>query len=351
MKKFRQFMLAAVIIGSVLTTATAAESLSVLLQKGIFAEETEGNLDAAIKIYQQITAEAATNRSVAAQAQYRLGVCYQKKGSKQQAAAALRQLITAFPTEGALNEKAQALLRELGYVPSENIVFRKLSLGGKWPASVSPDGRWLSYMQNDYKDLAVFDSLSGESRTVVKGSTEHSAPDYCVFSPDGRQAAYSWDSATNLYVTDLESPAPKCIYHAETGWSVWPNDWSADGRSLVLTLNHPTIAIRIGLLSIGSQAFREVAAIPRPDSLEDLSLKASGDLLAFQRNSTNESRAGIYVVQVSTGSKRRSATGRTTNWWAGTLGWPSSFSSATSLAPSGCGLWSSPGASQSVIPN
>src|ERR1017187_5579036 len=105
MKKLRQFMSAAVIIGSVLTAATAAESFSVLLQKGIFAEETERNLDAAIKIYRQITTEAATNRSVVAQAQYRLGVCYQRKGNKEEAVAALKRLLTAFPNEGPLDEK------------------------------------------------------------------------------------------------------------------------------------------------------------------------------------------------------------------------------------------------------
>ena len=44
-------------------SAAAAESLSVLLQKGIYAEETEGNLDSAIKIYEQIGADAATNRA------------------------------------------------------------------------------------------------------------------------------------------------------------------------------------------------------------------------------------------------------------------------------------------------
>ena len=72
--------------------ATAAESLSVLLQKGIFAEETEGNLDAAIKIYEGIVKDGEANRSVAAQAQYRLGVCLVKKGKHDEAEAAEQML-------------------------------------------------------------------------------------------------------------------------------------------------------------------------------------------------------------------------------------------------------------------
>ena len=120
MKKLRQFIWAAVIIGSVLTpSATAAESFSVLLQKGIFAEETEGNLDAAIKIYQQITAEAATDRSVVAQAQYRLGVCYQKKGNKEQAINILNDLLKQFPAEAALGQKARESATEATLVEKE----------------------------------------------------------------------------------------------------------------------------------------------------------------------------------------------------------------------------------------
>src|SRR5687767_2953507 len=63
-----------------LSTPAWAQSVSVLLQKGIFAEETVGDLDAAIKVYAQIVAEADASQAQVAQAHYRLGICYQKKG-------------------------------------------------------------------------------------------------------------------------------------------------------------------------------------------------------------------------------------------------------------------------------
>jgi hypothetical protein len=44
----------------------AAQSASQLLEKGIYAEETVGDLDGAIKIYKQIVAEAKANREFAA---------------------------------------------------------------------------------------------------------------------------------------------------------------------------------------------------------------------------------------------------------------------------------------------
>lgn len=55
---------------------TAAEQL----QKGIFAEQAEGNLDNAIAIYRQLANSALPQRDVAAQAQYRLALALLQKG-------------------------------------------------------------------------------------------------------------------------------------------------------------------------------------------------------------------------------------------------------------------------------
>ncbi|MBI4660065.1 MAG: hypothetical protein HY735_14590 [Verrucomicrobia bacterium] len=62
MKKVtRHFVVVALASMLIAFPAPAAESLSVLLQKGIYAEETEGNLDAAIKIYEEIVNAADAN--------------------------------------------------------------------------------------------------------------------------------------------------------------------------------------------------------------------------------------------------------------------------------------------------
>ena len=79
--------------------ATHAASPSELLEKGIYTEETKGDIDAAIAIYQQIADEAKTARALAAQAQLRLGQCYLKKNRTAEATAAFEKLIREFPTE------------------------------------------------------------------------------------------------------------------------------------------------------------------------------------------------------------------------------------------------------------
>jgi hypothetical protein len=88
-------------ITSVLTTAqiAAASSPSDLLEQGIYSEETKGDIDAALKLYQQVVTEAKAGQAVAAQAQYRLGVCYYKKKSYAQSTAAFLKLTRDYPDQ------------------------------------------------------------------------------------------------------------------------------------------------------------------------------------------------------------------------------------------------------------
>jgi len=91
--------------------AFAAEaSPSELLEKGIYAEETKGDVDAAITFYQQLIAQAKVIESLTAQAQFRLAQCYLKKNKTAEANAAFEKLIHDFPNEKDLVAKARAQL-------------------------------------------------------------------------------------------------------------------------------------------------------------------------------------------------------------------------------------------------
>jgi tetratricopeptide (TPR) repeat protein len=85
----------------------SAASSSELLEKGIYTEETKGDVDAAIAIYQQIVTESKTGQSLAAQAQFRLGQCLLKKNRPNDAIAAFEKLVRDFPNEKELVEKAR----------------------------------------------------------------------------------------------------------------------------------------------------------------------------------------------------------------------------------------------------
>jgi hypothetical protein len=88
-------------ITSLLTTAqvAAAASPSELLEQGIYSEETKGDVDGALKLYQQVVTEAKAGQAVAAQAQYRLGVCYYKKQNYTEATSAFEKLVKDYPDQ------------------------------------------------------------------------------------------------------------------------------------------------------------------------------------------------------------------------------------------------------------
>ena len=57
----------------------AAAPLADLLEQGIYTQETLGDLDKAIQIYQQVADQAGESRTYGAQALYRLILCYGRK--------------------------------------------------------------------------------------------------------------------------------------------------------------------------------------------------------------------------------------------------------------------------------
>jgi tetratricopeptide (TPR) repeat protein len=114
MQKKMILAIVALILGNIAQTIYA-ESASVLLEKGIYAEETAGNVDEAMSIYQKIIADEQANRQAAAQAYYRLGKCYQKKGDNNKAIELFQKLIANYPEQKELIGKAQQ------YVPTKEM--------------------------------------------------------------------------------------------------------------------------------------------------------------------------------------------------------------------------------------
>jgi len=97
-----------------LVPAALAKLPSVLLREGLYAEETEGDIDAAIKIYEQIVEDSSAQRPYVAKAMYRLGLCYLKKQNEQKAKIVFEQLTTQFPDQTAVVDKVEYLLDKMG---------------------------------------------------------------------------------------------------------------------------------------------------------------------------------------------------------------------------------------------
>lgn len=88
----------------------SAQSAADLLQKGIYAQETLGDLDGAIRSYRQVLTSYPANKQIAAQAQYQLVVCMMKKGDRQAAAGELDALARNYPDQAQLIGEARRLV-------------------------------------------------------------------------------------------------------------------------------------------------------------------------------------------------------------------------------------------------
>ena len=76
--------------------------LSAALQKGLFEEEANRNLDAAISNYQALATQFDRDRQVAATAIFRLGECYRKLGRDNDAVVQYQRIMREFPDQQTL---------------------------------------------------------------------------------------------------------------------------------------------------------------------------------------------------------------------------------------------------------
>jgi TolA-binding protein len=76
----KAYRITGLLLASLFTIPAHAQTASELLQKGIYSQETAGDLDGAIAIYRQIVNSGSSPRDVAAQAQYRLAQSLLQKG-------------------------------------------------------------------------------------------------------------------------------------------------------------------------------------------------------------------------------------------------------------------------------
>ncbi len=79
--------------------AATTNDVGALLQKGLFEEEANRNLDAAIQAYQTVINETDKHHQFAATAIFRLAECYRKQGKTQEASALYERILREFPDQ------------------------------------------------------------------------------------------------------------------------------------------------------------------------------------------------------------------------------------------------------------
>ncbi|UCF16860.1 MAG: tetratricopeptide repeat protein, partial [Phycisphaerales bacterium] len=160
MERLRRTAIGLLLVVVGVTAFGATKPASLLLQEALYAEEIEGDLDAAIKIYEQVVREGEEAQRAAAQAAYRIGMCYLKKGDKLRAAEQFGEVLSKYPDEERVVARARRELSKLTPAAPEGLgAARELVI----------------YSEESGKGF-FFDIDSGESFLPGAGLTRKSPP-------------------------------------------------------------------------------------------------------------------------------------------------------------------------------
>jgi Tol biopolymer transport system component len=291
------------------------EKADVLLAAAEHKQLVDGDLEAAIRDYKKILADYATNRPIAAKALLELGECYEKLGSAE-ARKAYERLVRVYSDQTEQVASARTRLAALsgkGGAEGSGLVARRIwaGPGADIGGGPSPDGRYLSFA--DWAtggDLAVRDLRTGTNQRVTNKGPESNewADEGSVFSPDGRQLAYTWydkDIALNLRVVGLDGSAPRVLYKSHDMYYVEPFDWSPDGKNLLAVLTGKDYTNQIAWVSVADGSTRILRTLPwRGTGFGvGVSLSPDGRYIAYDSAPNADSANAEIFLLAADGSK------------------------------------------------
>jgi len=243
-----------VLILVVSSSAYAQQSAGVLLQSGLYKEDVNGDLEAAIAIYERVLKEFPKDRPVAAKALLHIGLCYEKLG-KQEAQKAYQRLIKEYTDQPEPVQTAREHLQQLDAgAPGAkaNGPTYRLVLDSKIAGMPVKEGDWKRHLDfSPSGDRIVFESqgklyIADETGTLIRPLLDNFAPwepfAWPRWSPDGRQIAYeasrevTLDSGEKngmraLFVVSPDGGTPRQITPEQEDIFVCLR-WTYDGKHL-----------------------------------------------------------------------------------------------------------------------
>jgi Tol biopolymer transport system component len=247
--KTNRIVLFALVLGLALALSSPAQqSADELYKAGLYEEEVGGDLHKAIGIYQDLLKRFPASREAAAKAQLHIGLCYEKLGTTE-AERAFQKVVDNYPEQSdavrEAREKLSLLSRSRAAAKTGAAEFSTRRIwsgpGVDTMGAVSPDGRYLSFVDWETGDLAVRDLATGTNRRLTDKGPWDKSPEfamYSVWSRDGRRIAYQWygkDDILEVRVYDIRDSSIRTIVRDKSiqDWAQ-ASDWSPDGGTVLV---------------------------------------------------------------------------------------------------------------------
>ena len=280
-----------------------------LFQKALAKERAEGNLEEAIVLYQKVI-EESKDESLAAKAQLRIGICYEKLGQEKAKLAqeAFQKVVDNYPRQIEIVKVAKNKLNNLiiAYSASKDFKIEKIG-SGWWGNSVTSDGRYLAFVDWDTGgDLAIRDLITGKIRRLTdKGTWEGSVASALspICSPDGKRVAFLWiddgkisvgdgKDYLNFRVIGIDGSKPQTLirYKYEEGW-ISSLDWSPSGDSILALFSKEEGILDLGQIFIDDRSVKIFKTIETIDgSLINAQFSPDGHYIVFSKPQKKNSR-------------------------------------------------------------
>ena len=299
------------VMGLLLTAALLGafvQSSEDLFQKALRLERNEGKLTEAIELYERVASEKGNN-ALAAQAQLRIGMCYEKLGEKsiKQALDAFQKVIDNYPSQSEEVRVAREKLIFLKKAQSpaaggENkLKLTKLYTGKEPILSISPDGKKLALLRQS-TDIWTRNVVTGEEVQMTEG--ENSNWD-TIWSPDGLWLAWG-DRNNNLNVISVERASSRRLLTAppdlDKSDSIALRGWSEDSKKIIFQIPSK------GLFSIPMTGGEKegIFTFDEPNEArrhQDMTLSPNGRWIAY--TTTQKGNTDICVMSRTGGETTR----------------------------------------------
>ena len=298
--------------------AVCAQSSGELYQQALRKERTDGDLAAAIKLYQRVA--AGSDRELAARALVRVGEVYERMG-KQEARSAYERVLREFADQAqsvqlartrlaALNENAVAGKASGNTLTLTQLATEEIDTEGM----PSPDGRFITFTDWSHGgNLAARDLRTGSDRLLTKDASLPLGV-YAlgsVVSADGRKIAYFWTPPNprfwlpQLRIMNADGTGIRTLIdNADTSMDyIQPYAFAPDGSSVLVSIFAVNGHHKFGLVSTVDSKMHPIREFDIDEelwtgpSLHGASFSPDGRWIAYDE--LQDSTSGIREIVIT----------------------------------------------------
>lgn len=180
--------------------------------------------------------------------------------------------------------------------------------------TVSPDGRYFSFMDRSSGNLLLHDFQTGDDRRLTataKNEPKEYAED-SVISRDGTRVAYAWfvNNGFELRTLDLHdsSAQPRVLLsdHAAAPL-IFPYDWSPDGKWIAVQIRRADRTGQIAMVSTADGSIRVLRSSADWRRATVMAFSPDGRYMAYDRSPTLELNQHDVFVLATDGGRETAA--------------------------------------------